>query len=141
MGEESWGTRWLCPFSPFSPLPPIMPIMCPLCPLCAHYAHYGPLWPIMLIMGHCAHYMQPGFVSIVGGRSGMEMGLVWYAVAVYLATQSPSGQISTAFSTTRRELRTWGWACRTRRGTRPCQQHSCSQHQRRCHLPVLFFAW
>jgi hypothetical protein len=56
----------------------------PLCPLCAHYAHYvpimpiiyGPLWPIMPIMGHCAHYMQPGFVSIVGGRSGMEMGLV-----------------------------------------------------------------
>jgi hypothetical protein len=54
-------TRWLCPLSPFSPLPPIMPIMCPLCPLCAHYAHYGPLWPIVPIMGHCAHYMQPGF--------------------------------------------------------------------------------
>ena len=50
----------------------------------AHYAHYGALRALYAAR----------FFPVVGGRSGMEIGLVWYALAVYLATQSPPGATS-----------------------------------------------
>ena len=52
----------------------------------AHYAHYGALRALYAAR----------FFSIVGWRSGKEMGRVWYAVAVYLATPSPSGPGATS---------------------------------------------